>query len=75
MYNPSGTIHEVIAVPIFSTDTGDLVSALVVGFKPFELGRQTHRNAKRHLGGWPTTFAGASDLRAEFPEREDNKCG
>jgi signal transduction histidine kinase len=24
-------------VPIFSTDTGDLVSALVIGFKPFEL--------------------------------------
>ena len=36
-YVQSGaTIHEVIAVPIFSTDTGDLVSALVVGFKPFE---------------------------------------
>ncbi|MGE5208567.1 MAG: sensor histidine kinase [Alphaproteobacteria bacterium] len=33
----SGHIHEVIAVPIFSTDTGDLVSALVVGFKPLEL--------------------------------------
>ncbi len=32
-----GNIHEVIAVPIFSTDTGDLVSALVVWFKPFEL--------------------------------------
>jgi signal transduction histidine kinase len=32
-----GDIHEVIAVPIFSTDTGDLVSALVIGFKPFEL--------------------------------------
>src|SRR5262245_3106742 len=32
-----GNIHEVIAVPIFSTDTGDLVSALVIGFKPFEL--------------------------------------
>jgi len=30
-------IHEVIAVPIFSTETGDLVSALVIGFKPFEL--------------------------------------
>src|SRR6516162_193722 len=30
-----GDIHEVIAVPIFSTDTGDLVSALVIGFKPF----------------------------------------
>src|SRR5215216_6173047 len=33
----AGVIHEVIAVPIFSTDTGELVSALVIGFKPFEL--------------------------------------
>src|SRR5919109_4244341 len=32
-----GGVHEIIAVPIFSTDTGDLVSALVIGFKPFEL--------------------------------------
>src|SRR4030095_10606054 len=32
-----GEIHEVIAVPIFSTDTGDLVSALVIGFKPVQL--------------------------------------
>jgi signal transduction histidine kinase len=31
-------IHEIIAVPIFSTETGDIISALVVGFKPFELG-------------------------------------
>jgi len=36
-YVQSGeNIHEVIAVPILSTDTGDLVSALVIGFKPFE---------------------------------------
>ena len=33
----AGAIHEVIAAPIFSTDTGELVSALVIGFKPFEL--------------------------------------
>ena len=33
----AGDIHEVIAVPIFSTDTGDLVSVLVIGFKPLEL--------------------------------------
>ena len=32
------TINEVIAVPIFSTETGDVISALAVGFKPFELG-------------------------------------
>src|SRR4029453_5256774 len=37
----AGSIHEVIAVPIFSTDTGDLVAALVIGFKPFELQNKT----------------------------------
>src|SRR5207248_3335752 len=36
-----GDVHEVIAVPIFSTDTGALVSALVIGFKPLEL-EDTH---------------------------------
>src|SRR5437773_1677831 len=30
-------VAEVLAVPIFSTDTGDVISALVVGFKPLEL--------------------------------------
>jgi signal transduction histidine kinase len=28
---------EVIAIPIFSTETSEVISALVVGFKPFEL--------------------------------------
>jgi signal transduction histidine kinase len=37
----AGDIHEVIAVPIFSTDTGELVSALVIGFKPLELEKKT----------------------------------
>ncbi len=30
-------IDEVIAVPIFSTDTGEVISALVIGFNPLEL--------------------------------------
>ncbi len=30
-------VDEVLAAPIFSTETGDVISALVVGFKPFEL--------------------------------------
>src|SRR5947208_2545569 len=30
-------VDEVVVVPIFSTDTGDVISALVVGFKPFEV--------------------------------------
>ncbi len=31
------SVDEIMAVPIFSTETGDVISALVVGFKPFEL--------------------------------------
>src|SRR6266576_5097720 len=31
------TVDEVVAVPMFSTETGDVISALVVGFKAFEL--------------------------------------
>jgi signal transduction histidine kinase len=30
-------VDEVVAAPIFSTETGEVISALVVGFKPFEL--------------------------------------
>ena len=45
----AGAIHEVIAVPIFSTDTGDLVSALVIGFKPFEL---ENKNTGIQSGIW-----------------------
>src|SRR5437870_7961616 len=31
------TVNEVMAVPIFSMETGGVISALVVGFQPFEL--------------------------------------
>jgi len=34
---PEAAVDEVMVVPIFSTDTGSVISALVVGFKPFEL--------------------------------------
>ena len=42
-------IHEVVVVPIFSTDTGELVSALVIGFKPFEL---ENKNTGMQSGIW-----------------------
>jgi signal transduction histidine kinase len=32
-----GTMNEVIALPILSTETGEVISALVVGFKPYEV--------------------------------------
>jgi len=54
-------IDEVIAVPIFSTDTGEVISALVIGFNPLELenkhtgmqsGIWTH--GQLHLPAFPT---------------------
>jgi signal transduction histidine kinase len=46
-----GTIDEVIAVPIFSTDTGDVISALVIGFKPLEL-EEKHADVEMRSGVW-----------------------
>ena len=54
-------IDEVIAVPIFSTDTGEVISALVIGFNPLELenkhtGMQSGiwTNGQLHLPAFPT---------------------
>jgi signal transduction histidine kinase len=46
-----GVVDEVIAVPIFSTDTGDVISALVIGFKPLEL-EEKHSGAGIKSGIW-----------------------
>src|SRR6059058_2608729 len=46
-----GTIDEVIAVPIFSSYTGDVISALVIGFKPLEL---EEKNRGMRSGVWVT---------------------
>src|SRR5881409_1789999 len=44
-------VAEVLAVPIFSTDTGDVISALVVGFKPFQP-KQTEAGIGMKSGIW-----------------------
>ncbi len=36
-----GRVFEIIAMPIISTDTGEAIAALVLGFKPFALGGGT----------------------------------
>ena len=46
-----GTIDEVIAVPIFSSYTGDVISALVIGFKPLEL-EEKNAEAGLRSGVW-----------------------
>ncbi|HEY6111971.1 MAG TPA: HAMP domain-containing sensor histidine kinase [Chthoniobacterales bacterium] len=49
--NDGGIVDEVIAAPIFSTDTGEVIGALVIGFTPPELeaGRAT---AEMQSGIW-----------------------
>jgi signal transduction histidine kinase len=50
--NPDGrAVAEVLAVPILSTDTGNVISALVVGFKPFQP-RQTDAGTGMKSGIW-----------------------
>src|SRR6059036_1360345 len=46
-----GTIDEVIAVPIFSSYTGDVISALVIGFKPLEL-EEKNADVEMRSGVW-----------------------
>jgi signal transduction histidine kinase len=46
-----GALDEVIAVPIFSTYTGEGISALVIGFKPFEL-EEKHTEVGMQSGVW-----------------------
>lgn len=65
-------IDEVIAVPIFSTDTGDVISALVIGFKPLEVEAKhtgmksgIWANGQLHLPALPaSTQASLSDKLA-----------
>jgi signal transduction histidine kinase len=45
------TIDEVTAVPIFSTETGEVISALVLGFKPLEIASQIASTGMRS-GVW-----------------------
>ena len=67
-----GAIDEVIAVPIFSSDTGEIISALVIGFKPLELeDRHTGMksgiwaNGQLHLAALPrSTQASLNDKLA-----------
>jgi signal transduction histidine kinase len=45
------TVSEVIAVPIISTETGERISALVLGFKPLDFGDHRGRGGVRN-GVW-----------------------
>jgi signal transduction histidine kinase len=48
---PGNTVDEVIAVPIRSTESGEIIAALVLGLKPIELG-STRPDAEIKSGIW-----------------------
>ena len=59
-----GTMNEVMALPILSTETGEVISALVVGFKPYEVVDKSEGtglksgiwvNGRLHLPSRPTS--------------------
>ena len=52
---PEETIDEILALPIASTESNEVIAALVVGFKPLEVGRRpggTEMKSGIWLGGW-----------------------
>lgn len=66
----SETIDEIIALPITSTETGELISALVIGFKPLEVAPKggvedmmsgIWLNGWLHLPGLPASVRAAVD--------------
>ena len=44
-----GSVAEVIAMPMLSTETGEVIAALVLGFKPFEVGGTAANEMKSGL--------------------------
>jgi len=79
-------VAEVLAVPIFSTDTGDVISALVVGFKPFhpkpaksgaEMKSGIWVNDQLHLPSLPKSAEASlskkiADAVRQLPDRAEN---
>jgi signal transduction histidine kinase len=80
------TIDEVVAVPILSSYTGDVISALVIGFKPLELDEKNAGmgmrsgvwvNGQLHLPSLPKTAQASlnekiTDAVGQLPNREQD---
>jgi hypothetical protein len=64
-------VDEVVAAPIFSTETGDVISTLVVGFQPFALAG-VHSDAGMKSGIW---LNGRLHLRALTKSAQANLDG
>jgi signal transduction histidine kinase len=60
--NGTSTLSEIIAMPILSSETGEPIAALVLGFRPFEFGR-SKQGSELRAGVWT-----AGELHAvKFP--------
>jgi signal transduction histidine kinase len=75
-------VEEVIALPIFSSETGDVISALLVGFKPFEpqpkgagMRSGIWVNGRLYLASLSTSAATAlsRDLVAQLPNEKTQR--
>lgn len=61
---PGGAaVSEVIAMPVFSLDTGELLAAFVLGFRPFEFGGPESRSGVKR-GIWLQGHLHAAELPA-----------
>ena len=52
---PQETIDEILALPITSTESNEVIAALVIGFKPLEMARKPGGNEMKSgiwVGGW-----------------------
>jgi hypothetical protein len=63
-------IDEVIAVPLFSTGTGEIISALVIGFKPLEI---ENRDTGMSSGIWTNGRLHLPSLPASAQESLNRK--
>lgn len=45
-------IHEILAMPIVSTETGEVIASLLLGFKPVEFGRNRSSGGEIKSGIW-----------------------
>lgn len=68
---PEETIDEILALPIVSTESNEVIAALVVGFKPLDVGQKAGGNEMKSgiwLGGWLHLPALAESARAAIAE-------
>src|SRR5688500_9505009 len=72
--NGMTAISEIIAMPIFSSDLGQVIAALVLGFRPFEFGGRAALTGMRS-GVWLDGSLYANSLKPETTEALAREVG